>query len=133
MGTSRCSRRAGSEENTVVQQRRPAPNREQLREGLVVARIPKGARSEIRAVLREWKGELLAELRTFVRRKDGEWSHTVRGVSVPVGQADELAQGAQALADAAKSLLATLRQCPATDNDANRPRGSIGGDGGGVF
>ena len=117
----------------MVQQRRPAPNREQLREGLVVARIPKGARSEIRAVLREWKGELLAELRTYVRKKDGSWSHTLRGAAVSVERADELAQAAQALADAAKSLLATLRQCPATDSDPGRPRGSIGGDGDGVF
>jgi hypothetical protein len=71
-------------------------------EDRVVAVIPKRPRTEIRAVLREYDGELLAELRTFVRLKDGRWVPTARGVVLPAEHANELAVGAGRLAERAK-------------------------------
>jgi hypothetical protein len=70
-------------------------------EDQVVAVIPKGPGTEVRAVLREYEGELLAELRTFVRTS-GEWVPTARGVALPVERAAELAEAAEALAQAVK-------------------------------
>ena len=72
---------------------------------LVVARIPKGPRCEIRAVVREYQGKQLAELRIFANAH-GRWTPTRRGVTVAVARVDELAAAAQALAAAARALAA---------------------------
>lgn len=69
----------------------------------VVAVVPKGRRTEIRAVLREYDGELLAELRTFVRLKEGRWVPTVRGVALPAERVGELVKAAEALTQAASA------------------------------
>jgi hypothetical protein len=66
-------------------------------EDRVVAVIPKGPRTEIRAVLRKYDDELLAELRTFVRTGD-RWVPTARGVALPAERMAELARAAEALA-----------------------------------
>ena len=68
----------------------------------VVCTIPKGERCEIRAVLREYEGQQLAEVRVFLRKRDGGWLPTRRGVSVPVERADELLAAVRALAEAAR-------------------------------
>ena len=68
----------------------------------VVYRFAKGSRCEVRAVIRPWEGQELAELRVFLRKGDGGWLPTRRGVSVPVERADELLAAAQALAEAAR-------------------------------
>ena len=62
-----------------------------------VARVRKGDRCEIRAILREYEGQKLAELRTFVKRTDGTWTPTARGVTVPRERVGELADAASAL------------------------------------
>lgn len=77
---------------------------------IVVYRFPKGKKSEVRAVLRQWGGRWLAELRVFVRVykveefKGGQtyrerWLPTPRGLAVPVEQVGEVVKAAQALAE----------------------------------
>ena len=68
----------------------------------VVCSIAKGERTEIRGVIRAYKGKELVELRTYCKRPDGTWTHTARGVSVLRERADELLAAAQALAAAAR-------------------------------
>lgn len=68
----------------------------------VVYTLPKGKRCEIRAVVRLYEGQQLAELRVFLRKADGSWMPTRRGVSVTAGRADELLGAAHALAEAAR-------------------------------
>lgn len=67
----------------------------------VVYSFPKGRRSEVRAVLREYQGHELAEIRTFYLDMSGNgtdcWEPTPRGVAVPRAQAHELLRAAQAL------------------------------------
>jgi hypothetical protein len=77
---------------------------------VICYRFPKGNKSEVRAVLREYGGRRLAEFRVFTRVKkaawDGarhvpreEWVPTPRGVAVPWEDVAHLPKAAQALAD----------------------------------
>jgi len=76
---------------------------------IVVYTFPKGKKSQVRAVLRQWGGRCLAELRTFVNVYRAEeieggvtyehkWLPTPRGLAVPVEQVGELLKAARALA-----------------------------------
>ena len=75
------------------------------REKMVWA-LQKSPKVQLRAVLRVYKGEVLAELRQFVRKADGSWTPTARGVSLPVEQVEEFGVAARALRDEVARLLA---------------------------
>ena len=75
------------------------------REKMVWA-LQKSPKVQLQAVLRVYKGEVLAELRQFVRKADGSWTPTARGVSLPVEQVEEFGVAARALRDEVARLLA---------------------------
>ena len=51
-------------------------------EALVVHRFPSGERGEVRAYLQSYEGELLAHLRRYDRRRDGQYVPTRKGIAL---------------------------------------------------
>lgn len=53
-----------------------------VEEALVVHQFPSGERGEVRAYLQPYEGELLAHLRRYERRRDGQYVPTRKGIAV---------------------------------------------------
>jgi hypothetical protein len=53
-----------------------------VEEALVVHHFPSGERGEVRAYLQYYEGELLAHLRRYERRRDGQYVPTRKGIAL---------------------------------------------------
>lgn len=61
----------------------PAPNASaEESDAVLLARIPKGARAELRVVVKTWKGRRVIDVRCWSLRDDGEFKPTLKGTTV---------------------------------------------------
>ncbi|MBI5597634.1 MAG: transcriptional coactivator p15/PC4 family protein [Elusimicrobia bacterium] len=67
-------------------------------EDLIVHEFEKNARERVRAVVKEFKGRLLIELRAYYPTEDGQWKPTRRGLTLVADKAGPLLKAAEAIA-----------------------------------
>ena len=66
-------------------------------ETIVLARIPRGERSEVRVAIVEWEGVRSLDMRTWNRVRDADdYRPTPRGARIPLDRVPELAVALQA-------------------------------------
>ena len=67
---------------------------------LVISKIRKNASSEIRVILKEYKGKHSCDIREYYLNPDSsEWVPTTKGVSIPLDMLGEAVDAAEALAE----------------------------------
>lgn len=66
-------------------------------EDILVKAFDKNARERVHAIVKEFKGRLLIELRAYYPTEDGQWKPTKRGITLCAEKARQLLEAAAAL------------------------------------
>lgn len=66
-------------------------------EDIIVRAFEKNARERVHAIVKEFKGRLLIELRAYYPTEDGQWKPTKRGLTLCADKARPLLEAAAAL------------------------------------